>query len=86
METAETHIAHGSGLSVKPVYVVSTQKGQYLCEVFLHPSRGFVWTQADGKMVNYAIPETLKTAKLRLQYQVERSFGGQSLVLAEVSA
>ena len=71
---------------MKAVYMVSTLSGQYICEVFLHPSRGFVWTQADGRMVNYAIPETLKTAKERLQYQVERSFGGQKLDIRAVTA
>jgi hypothetical protein len=65
---------------MKPAYIVSTPKGQYICEVFEHPSAGYVWT-ANGKRINYAIPFSMKTAKDRLTYQVQRSFNDYTLQL-----
>ena len=65
---------------MKPVYKVVTPGGQYVAEVFEHPTAGFVW-QVDGKRVAYAIPTNFKTSKVRLQFQVCKSFDNMSLLL-----
>jgi hypothetical protein len=65
---------------MKPVYGVSTKSGQYVCEVFEHPTAGYVWT-VDGKRVNYAIPTNLPKSKALLTAMLRISFGDNTLIV-----
>jgi hypothetical protein len=63
---------------VKPVYIVSTKSGQYVCEVFEHREAGFVW-DVNGKRINYAVPTGMRGVIDRVTFQVRRSFGDDTL-------
>jgi hypothetical protein len=67
---------------MKPVYKVGTLKRLYVCEVFEHPTEGYIWRQADGELARYCVIPSPKHLDM-LTLLVNRSYGQEKGLVLE---